>query len=346
MPSILKGGQFELVDVTDELNFIPAIRTITDEMGLFEPENLQTSTVQLEKSEQTVKAFVDVKRGLKGQSVNRDNREIYSFVVPHFPVVDQITPEDVAGRTRPGSKGREFDTVTLATMRVMEKIRRGFTLTMEKARMHTLITGTAYSPGGTIVDDFNAKFGHTRQTVNFDFANVGANIIESCNEVVQGFNGELQEGEVLSKVIAFCSPSFFSKLIKHPQVNQTYLYQNFQQNVNILHDRPGGLGINRRFTFENIEFIEIGYTLGGSADLPAGECIFIGSQAMNADGSGGTFKTYFSPANKLDHVNTIAMPMYGWTYTDPKGSYIEIEAESNFLNVINRPSLIINGTST
>ena len=54
-----------------------------------------------------------------------------------------------------------------------------------------------------------------------------------------------------------------------------------------------------------------------------------------------TFKTYFSPANKFDLVNTLGEQAYVFIYEDAKGSKIEIESESNLLNIMRRPQCVV-----
>ena len=72
--------------------------------------------------------------------------------------------------------------------------------------------------------------------------------------------------------------------------------------------------------------------------VPAGEAYFLPLGTMD------TFMTYYSPANKLDYVNTLGEQAYVFEYTDPKGSKIEIESESNVLNLLRRPSAVVRAT--
>ena len=69
--------------------------------------------------------------------------------------------------------------------------------------------------------------------------------------------------------------------------------------------------------------------------VPANEAYFLPL------GTRDTFISYFSPANKLDYVNTLGEKAYVWTYTDPKGAKVEIESEHNALHLIRKPSAIV-----
>ena len=58
------------------------------------------------------------------------------------------------------------------------------------------------------------------------------------------------------------------------------------------------------------------------------------------------FVTYFGPGNKFDLVNTLGEEAYLWTFRDPKGGKIEIESESNFINVVRRPQAVVRVNSS
>ena len=60
-------------------------------------------------------------------------------------------------------------------------------------------------------------------------------------------------------------------------------------------------------------------------------------------GTTDMFKTYFSPANKFDHVNTLGEEQYMFEYADGKGTEIILETESNFLNMVRRPQAVVKG---
>jgi len=55
------------------------------------------------------------------------------------------------------------------------------------------------------------------------------------------------------------------------------------------------------------------------------------------------FITYFSPANKFSHVNTLGEEAYAFTYRDPKDEQIEIQTEHNAIHLIRRPQAIVRG---
>ncbi len=69
--------------------------------------------------------------------------------------------------------------------------------------------------------------------------------------------------------------------------------------------------------------------------IPADEAYFLPL------GTADSFKTYFSPANKFDLANTLGEQAYIFEYADGKGSKIEIESESNLINILRRPAIVV-----
>ena len=110
----------------------------------------------------------------------------------------------------------------------------------------------------------------------------------------------------------------------------------------IQRNRAGGnnMSLYRQFSYAGATFIEVRGSIGGTKLVPTGEAIAIPT------GTDGVFQTYFSPGNKMDLVNTIAEQRYMWSYRDPKGQSIDLEAESNFLNIVRQPALVVKATNT
>ncbi|WP_217468834.1 major capsid protein, partial [Staphylococcus aureus] len=60
-------------------------------------------------------------------------------------------------------------------------------------------------------------------------------------------------------------------------------------------------------------------------------------------GTEDLFKTFFAPASKFEHVNTPGEESYAFEYVDPKGEFLEINSETNFINVLMYPQLVVKG---
>jgi hypothetical protein len=129
-------------------------------------------------------------------------------------------------------------------------------------------------------------------------------------------------------------------LINHSRVQAAYTYYSATEGQSILRNRAGGMGLYRRFTFANINFVEVPTVLAGQALIPAGDCYFV------AESDDDSFVTVYGPANRFGLVNTIAQPMYLWQFKDPRGTEITLESEVNMLSLLKRPNFVARGFSS
>jgi len=330
------GTGFELVDVTDDLILLPQTRTILNDSGLFQPDYLSTNTVTFEEQKGTLVVVKDQVRGSKPQTMGRDARKLHSYPTTHHPIFDALTPDELAGRTRPGSKGKELDTEAAALLRMMEKIRKSYDVTVELARFKTLATGQAWAPNGTIVVDFYADFGITKKVVDFTLGTATTEVIAKCEEIIASFQDSASGGEIITEVIGYASPTFFAKLISHAKVVQAHIYQQIGS-TNITQERAGGSGLYRSLNFGGIRFIEVRTAIAGEALVPAGDCIFVARE------DSGAFKTFYTPANRFGYVNTQAAAEYMWIQRKEDLTEISVTAETNFLNALMKPNFVARG---
>ena len=128
------------------------------------------------------------------------------------------------------------------------------------------------------------------------------------------------------------------KEIMMDRLNAYQYYKNSGENP--LKDRLGGMSMHRTFEFGGTLFIEMRDTYAGQRLIPVGKAYMVPLGTQNA------FKTFFSPAHRLGLVNTLGEQVYVFEYADPKGTKIELETESNFVNALLRPALVVEFTTS
>lgn len=330
---------FQLVDYTSDLVQIPNSWTLLNDSGLFSEEFLSTNTVTFEEVDRSLGLIGDSYRGSKPLANKDDVRRIRSYPIAHFATVDKILPQDLAGKRAFGS-GSAAETEAAVTLRKMERIRKNFDITMEVSRFSTLTTGNLYAPNGTITGNLFTDFGITQTTVDFVLGTSTTDIIGKVESVIASMQDNANNGDVITGVTAYCSPEWFAKFISHAKVVTAYTYYTATANQEILRNRAGGSGLNREFSYGGIRFIEVRTVLAGQRLVPSGKVVFL------PNGTQDTFVTYFGPADRLGYENTTAERSYMWTYRDPKGSGVDIDAESNFTSIVRRPKLVIEGTTS
>ena len=332
--SLIRSYQdpFKVVDRTQGLLVVPNQYGKIQQMGLFSTEGIVTDTVTFEESNSTIALVDDRMRGDRGQVGKDEVRKLRSYTVAHFPYDDAIFPKDIKGKSAYGSDG-VHERVDAVMMRRSERIRKSLAQTLEFARVRTLVTGDVYSPRGTIQGNFYNDFGITREEVAFDLSNNATEVLLKQEGVIAHIQDNAFTGDVINEVVALCSPEFMNALLTQAGVKEAYKFYTSTQEP--LRNRQGGMGLDREFVHGNVRYIEYRAQVNGVPFIPAGEAYFLPM------GTTDTFITYFAPAERFDMIDALGEEAYLFTKYDDVSQQIKLMAESNFLNVIRRPQLVV-----
>jgi hypothetical protein len=326
---------FEVTDLTEELLLVPNTWGLVNEMGVFRTEGVTQHSITIEESSRTLSVITDQPRGARNSVNKDDNRKIRALAVPHFPLDDYISPQDLQGKRAYGSDAAETEAAVMA--RKIERIRMNHAVTLEFARCKAITTGDIYAPNGTVSGNYYTEFGVTRKQVDFVLGTASTNVLEKGEEIIAHITDEILSGESVNSVTALCSPEFFAKLIKQAGVVDAYRYYTSTQEPN---RARLGTGLYRRFVHGGVEYVEYRGSYNGERLIPAGDAYFLPM------GTSDTFISYFSPANKFDLVNTIGEEAYMFTFRDPKNEKIEIQSEHNAIHLIRRPQVVVRAFSS
>lgn len=321
---------FEVVDLTEELNLIPNTWGLINELGIFSAEPVTQHTVLVEATSGTLSVIPDRVRGDKNNVNKDDNRVVYSFPVPHFPLDDQLTPQDLQGKRAYGADTADMAAEAIA--RKLLRIRRNHSITMEAARAYALTVGGIYAPNGTVSENYYTTFGITRTVVDFVLGTATTDIIGKVEAVIAAIQDNILSGEVVNEVKVLCSPTFFAALINHAKVVDAYKYYTSTQQPQ--RDRLGS-GLYRTFYHGGATFVEYRGSYNGTPLIPVGDAYAIPVGTMDV------FKSYFSPANKMSLVNTLGQEAYVFQYNDAKDEGVLLQSESNQLHLVRRPGAVI-----
>jgi hypothetical protein len=322
---------FELVDYTEELLLVPNTWGLIQELGIFRHESVSQHSITVESTNGTLALVTDQVRGARNTMNSDDTRQLRSFAIPHFPLDDAIKPQDIQGK-RAYFQADAAETEAAVIARKLARIRMNHAVTLEAAKAHAITTGTVYAPNGTVAGNFYTDFGVTREEIDFVLGTPTTNLTAKAEQAIAHIQDNILSGESVSTIVALCSPEFFAKLIDHATVKEAYKYYSSTQEP--LRNRLGS-GVYRRFVHQNVEYVEYRGSYNGARLIPAGDAYFVpmGTQDM--------FITYFSPANKFSHVNTLGEEAYAFTYKDGKDEEIQVQTETNFLNLVRRPQAIV-----
>jgi hypothetical protein len=331
---------FEVQDWTQEVNVIPNSWGTIGSLGLFDVEAVAEHTVTFEEIIKDGALVVDRVRGDRSPQGKDYVRKLHAFSVPHFPLDDYISPSDLQGKRAYGSAS-EAETVDNVRARKMERIRRDHAWTLEAARAQALTLGTVYAPNGTVVQNWFTEFGKSQTVVDFAFTTTTTDVIAAIETGIAAIQDNAGSSTSMSDIVALCSPTWFAALISHANVKTAYQYYTSTQEPLRQRLAAGGSPtvMNRQFYHGGVLFIEMRDSYNGTQLIPTNTAVMV---PRGSD----VFKTYFSPANRFGLTNTLGEQLYMFEFADPKGTKIEIESESNFVNALLRPELVIKLTKS
>lgn len=335
------GNGFTVVDWTQEVNTVPNQWGLIGQLGIFQEESVAEHVVLFEEIIKDGALIVDRVRGDRS-NVGRDaQRKLHSFSIPHFPLEDAIYPQDIQGKRAYGSPS-EAESLDLVRARKLARLRQNHAWTLEAARAQAIVSGTVYAPSGTVTQDWYQEMTQAARPAAVDFL-LGTSTTE-ISTVIETVLAQIQDnsGQVnYSGVVALCGTTFFQKLITHPVVKQAYQYYTSTSEPLRRRQSADGsaIGMRRTWEFMGVTFIEMRDAYNGQRLIPASDAYFVPT---------GTefFKTYFSPANRFGLVNTMGEQVYVFETMAPNGTAYTIESESNFINALLKPLLVVKGTTS
>ena len=325
------AGGYTLAEMTQAINILPNVYTRLGQMGLFRFEGITQRSALIEQAEGVLNLLPTVPLGGPATVANRDTRSMRSFTIPWIPHDDVITPQDIQG-VRGFGVADAADPLATVMERKLTRMRAKHAQTREYMEINAL-KGIVKDGAGTTLYDYFDEFGLTRQSVDFVLGTAGTNVQAKVRDVLRKVETELK-GETMTGALALVSPEFFDKLIGHAKVEEAYKYYS-STGAQPLRDDT-----RRRFPFAGILFEEYNATVTLSTGttetlVPAGEGIAFPMGTMD------TFVTYGAPANLIETVNTVGLPMYARQIARNDGSAIDVKTEASILPVNKRPRLAV-----
>lgn len=332
----------KVADRSEEINIIPNQWGVIQRLGVFTDDPKSQKTVLVPRRIEEDAIMEDRNWDERNQTIAGGQRDVLPLMIPHYPLDDAITPNDVDGQVDWDSVmngGGNVLSIDKVRVEKMERIRRAHALTLEYARAQVIRDGTVYAPNGTVVTNYYDEFGVTREVVPFDLSNVAANPIGKPEDVIAHIQDNIGSSEVVTNIVALASPSFFNALITNPFVYESYQYFEQSQGPALLNGRltADSRGLDARFrsfSYGGIDFIEVRGNIGGQPYVADGEA-YAFPMGTNF------FKTYYAPANRFSTINQTAMQSYYFEHLNTKDDIIEIMTETNFLNALLRPDVVV-----
>lgn len=316
---------FNLVSLTAGINNLAYTPTMVGEMGIFEERGVPNLAVLIEELNETLALIAPAPRNAPGTVVNRNTRKVHSLSIPHLPERATIMADSVQGVREFGSENTAKPIESEINAR-LAKMRRQIDYTIEYHRLLAL-AGSYMDLNGDVQSAYTL-LGGSRDSVDFLLGTTTTKLREKCLDAI----GHVEDGlggVGYSGLEVICHPTFWSKFITHPKVEETYVYSEGAQLR---------AGLTNEVMFGGMRWRR--YRGSSSAIVTSGKAFLfpVGVPDM--------YLTRFAPANYQETVNTIGLPYYAKSEPLPFGKGVEIEAQSNPLNICTRPTALVEITTS
>lgn len=333
MLDIFSDDAFSVTRLTDAINDISFVPGRIGQMGLFEVESVDTTTIAIEKQGDLLVLVPPTPRGGPGTTIDKEKRSIRSLVVPHFEINDAVYAEEVQN-VRAFGQERALMTVMQKVAQRMRTHVNSFIATEEFARLGAVKGVVTYADGSTL-NLFNEFDVQQEQEIAFDLANKKEGALRAaCAGVIRKIADKLG-GIPFSGVHAFCGDEFFDALIKNTEVRESYLNWQAAQELRTSYVSAGqSYGA---FPFGGIMWENYRGKVGGTGFIEGSKCHIF------PVGVPGLFKTVYAPADYEETVNTMGQRLYARQYPMQNGKGRHLDTQMNALHYCTRPQVLLKG---
>ena len=316
---------FNLVNLTASINDLAYTPSLIRDLNVFDERGQSSVTAIIEELNETVALLAPKPRNAPGAVVNGDKRVVNTLSIPHIPQRATIMADSVQGVRQFGSEDMTAP-IQAAINERLAKMRRQIDYTIEYHRLLAL-AGNYMDLNGDTKSAYTL-LGGSRDSVDFVLGTSTTKIREKCLDAI----GHVEDGlggAGYSGLHAICSAAFWAKLITHAKVEETFVYSE---------GAALRAGLTGSFQFGEITWHR--YRGTSSAAVTSGKSFLfpIGVSDM--------YLTRFAPANYAETVNTVGLPYYAKSRPLEFDKGVEIEAQSNVLNVCTRPTALVELTTS
>ena len=328
LADIFTPDAFSLISLTDAVEKVPFKPGRIGTLGLFASRGITTTIVMVEERDGRLSLIPTNPRGAPPSALGPRARRGRPFAVPQFQLESNILADEVQGIRAFGSDSAVLGVQALVNERLAE-MRAMFEITLEYQRIGALKGLILDADGTTVLLNLFTEFGVAQQTYVVDW-NGPADITGQIIAIKRLVEDELG-GEPVSNYRAFAGDLFFDRRISIPEVKATYQYQQGQF---LREDHRGG------FEYGGVVWENYRGSVGGIPYIASNEAYVFPEAA-------GMFKTYFAPADFIETVNTMGLPIYAKQVVDDElQRFVRLHVQSNALSLNLRPRAVVKVTLT
>jgi hypothetical protein len=334
---IFSNNAFGLVSMTEAINKLPYVPGKVSAMKLFQDEGIPTTTVTLEEKAGVVTLVPSARRGAPAAVNGRQKRSQRILACIHLPKEDMVMADEVQNVRAFGSENA-LEGVAAKVNELMSNMKADIAATWEYLRLGALKGSLLDADGETELVNLFTEFNIPQSTIEFRLTTDATVIRARCLAVKRLIEDALGAG-TYNHVHAFVGKDFFDGLIDHPDVRKAY--DAAQASNEYRNDpRPG-------FVYGDITWEEYCGSVTNSAGTGAVKFIADDECRFFPVGTAGLFRNFWAPADFIETVNTIGIPLYAKQAVDQEFQrWTKLHVQSNPLPICTRPGVLVRGIKT
>jgi hypothetical protein len=327
MLDVFKNDAFSTVSLTDAILKRPYKPGRIGTLGLFRERGITTTTAVVEEKDGALSLIATTPRGGVPSTIGANKRTARSFLVPHLEREARIQADEVQNVRAFGSENTLEAVQTIVNERLTD-LRAMHEVTLEHLRAGAIKGIILDSDGATPIYNLFTEFGLVQQTAAIAFTNAATDVRARAIAVQRLIETELG-AEPVSGYRAFCGDTFFDALVGHAKVQTSLQYQESKL---LRTDLRAG------FEFGGITWENYRGRVGAVSFFPAAEAYVV------PEGT-SLFATYFAPADFIETVNTVGLPVYAKiAYDEELQRWAKVHTQSNPLPICLRPRAVVKVT--
>jgi hypothetical protein len=321
MLDVFRSDAFNVASLTDSILKAPFKPGRIGALGLFRERGITTTTVVVEEKNGRLSLIPTSPRGGPASSIGAEKRTARSFVVPHLERDSTIMADEVQNVRAFGSENAQEAVQAIVAERLAD-LRAMHEVTLEHLRAGAIKGQILDADGSSTLFDLFTEFGVSQQTDDLDLtANVRSQIV-----AVQRLIETEMGAEPISGYRAFCGDTFFDLLVDSSDVQESLKYQ---ESAMLRGDLRSG------FEYGGVTWENYRGSVGAVSFFPTDEAYVF---PMGT----GIFATYFAPADYIETVNTVGLPVYAKQALDEQFQrWVKLNSQSNPLALCLRPRAVV-----
>lgn len=325
---VFRSDQFSLRALTAAIQKAPYKPRRIAELGLFEEMGISETKISIEQRDGQLSLIQSTPRGAPASTLGDAKRTAFAFDIRQLAREATIMADEVQNVRAFGSDNESEGIQAKVNLKLSE-LRAMHEVTLERLRMGAIKGIILDADGTTTIYNLFTEFGVVQQTATLtpNDASDGGDALRAEIVAAQRLVEAELGNEPISGYRAFCGKDFFDDIRADLGVVQTLRYADPQA---LLQQQANA----RSFMYGGVVWEEYRGATGGTAFVPDSEAYLL------PEGT-DIFKTYFAPADFVETVNTIGLPLYAKQRMMDFDRGVIIHSQSNPLAICTRPRAVV-----